>query len=555
MPVSGSVGPDGSGSTLRPGVCTAAGVATKVGGLVLNEGWASATGAAARKVAVASRITADLSIPIGSFHTNAGNGVRISAPFATVWPGMTAPASQPRPGPFAAVKRRYAPMIESISGSDTGKAAGLAVAMMANNVIALGSTVIFARLVDDYGSLSALISYLLILAVAGQAMQVATAREGVLGHLGRGRDLVNTVEGWTKSLLIITVGLTVLSIIFRQPIADAVGVKKWGWAAAAGIPAGCMYLEVSILRGALQGVGDYKGVGVSLVGEQGARLVVGAALAAVGLSVTGAYLGSLLSYVAMSIYCWVKLREYAAGYQSESADPAGTAAAIAGHNGPALSLWVHIRRAWAPIVGLVIIAVLQNIDLIAAKHQFTTKTASSYAATAVAAKVVIWVAIGAGFYLVPEVSRRRAEGLETRPVLMRALAIIGVCAVPCMLIFAVAAHPLLSIAFGSKRATASDSLLVLGLAFTVLSATYLAIQYMLALKRTWFLVLIGAVAVAEPVMLLHASRKPAGFAAVVLAVQAVGALLAFVLAFRRDRATSQSAMSAEPAQLVASGRP
>ena len=30
-----------------------------------------------------------------------------------------------------------------------------------------------------------LISYLLILTVAGQAMQVATAREGVLGHLGR----------------------------------------------------------------------------------------------------------------------------------------------------------------------------------------------------------------------------------------------------------------------------------------------------------------------------------------------------------------------------------
>jgi O-antigen/teichoic acid export membrane protein len=157
-------------------------------------------------------------------------------------------------------------------------------------------------------------------------------------------------------------------------------------------------------------------------------------------------------------------------------------------------------------------------------------TATSYAAVAVAAKVLIWVAIGAGFYLVPEVSRRRAEGEDTRPVMMRTLGIILVCAIPCLLIFAFAAHPLISAVFGAKKATASDSLLPLGAAFTVLSCTYLAIQYMLALKRTWFLVAIGAVAIAEPILLLQASRRPAGFAAVVLGIQAVGALVAFSVA-------------------------
>ncbi len=87
-------------------------------------------------------------------------------------------------------------------------------------------------------------------------------------------------------------------------------------------------------------------------------------------------------------------------------------------------------------------------------------------------------------------------------MLMRALGIIPVCAVPCLLIFAVAAHPLLTIGFSHKRATASSSLLPLGAAFTVLAATYLAVQYMLALKRTWFLIAIAAVAAVEPVVLL-----------------------------------------------------
>jgi hypothetical protein len=88
---------------------------------------------------------------------------------------------------------------------------------------------------------------------------------------------------------------------------------------------------------------------------------------------------------------------------------------------------------------------------------------------------------------------------------------------------------------------------VLGVAFTMLACTYLAIQYMLALKRTWFLIALGLVALVEPVLLLQASRKPDGFAAVVLAVQVIGAVLAFVLALRGSSASREPAVSPEPA--------
>jgi O-antigen/teichoic acid export membrane protein len=423
--------------------------------------------------------------------------------------------AEPGHGPFSSLRRRLESLL---ADPDTSKAAMLAGAMIANNVIALGSTFVFARLVNDYGSLAALVSYLIILTVVGQAMQVATAREGVLGHLGVGEGLLATVRSWTRVMVVFTIAMTVVSILLRQPIANLVGVKHDAWAAAAGLPSACLYLEVSLLRGVLQGVGDYKHVALSLVGEQTSRLVLGTILAVVGLGLSGAYLGSFFSYVAMSLYCGFELRRRIA----PSTRGRVTTAAV--------GLWAHVKRAWAPIAGLIVIAVLQNIDLIAAKHRFPSHIASSYAATAVAAKVVIWVAMGAGFYLVPEVSRRRAAGEDTRPVLAKALGIIAVCAVPCLLIFAVAAHPLLAIAFSPKRAHASSSLLPLGAAFTMLAATYLAVQYMLALRRTWFLVPLGAVAVLEPVLLLQASHHPRGFAMVVLAVQAFGAVLAFALA-------------------------
>ena len=445
------------------------------------------------------------------------------------------------PGRIALLVRRLVGDRAAIPGSlaelresETVKAVGLAAAMIANNIIALGSTIVFSRLLKDnegggYGSLAALVSYFLILSVVGQAMQVATAREGVLGHLGVGAGLIATTKRWTRGLLVFTLFLTIVSILLRDPIAQAVGVKHDPWAAALGLPAAGLWLELSVLRGVLQGVGDYKGVGLSLVGEQGARLVTGAILAAAGLGVTGAYLGTPLSFIAMAIYCGYRLRRHVRDVESEPLGAVTTAPPAT------LSLWEHVRRAWAPIAGLIIIAVLQNIDIIAAKHRFTTHTASSYGAVAVAAKVLIWVAMGAGFYLVPEVSRLRAAGKDPRPILARALGIVAVCSIPVLLIFGFASHLLIKAAFGASKTPAANSLIVLGLAFTVLACTYLAIQYMLALRRTWFLVVLGAVAVAEPILLLNASHQPKSFAAVVLAIQAVAAVVAFIFALRPDR--------------------
>jgi len=132
----------------------------------------------------------------------------------------------------------------------------------------------------------------------------------VLGHLGVGADLGATVARWTRTMLLLTLALAVVSVLLRVPIAQAVGVKNHQWAAAIGLPAAGLWLELSVLRGVLQGIGDYKGVGVSLVGEQATRLVVGAALAAGSLGVTGAYLGTPLSFIAVGIFCMVRLREH-----------------------------------------------------------------------------------------------------------------------------------------------------------------------------------------------------------------------------------------------------
>jgi hypothetical protein len=192
---------------------------------------------------------------------------------------------------------------------------------------------------------------------------------------------------------------------------------------------------------------------------------------------------------------------------------------------PLRTLRSLVGDGWVAILGLLLLASLQNIDVIVAKHTLDGDEAGSYAAAAVAAKAIVWVAIGVGLHLLPEATRRAAAGLDPRPVLLRALGIVGVVAAPALLIFAVAPRLLLRVAFGPELTRASDALLPLGAAMTLLAVAYLTVQYMLALGETRFLWVLAVVALAEPFVLAASNTEVVAFAGIVFAVQGLAACL------------------------------
>src|SRR4051794_37150577 len=165
-----------------------------------------------------------------------------------------------------AAEPKRPPLRELFAGfgrSDTGRAAGLAAAVMAANFIALAYTIVFARVLhsDGYGSLAALVSTFLILSVPGSALQMTVAREVSRAAADGEEHPAAGVWGWLRTLGMITVGATLVSILCRSLVADAVGVPDLPWAAAAAVPAGCLWLILSVQRGALQGLQRYKLVG------------------------------------------------------------------------------------------------------------------------------------------------------------------------------------------------------------------------------------------------------------------------------------------------------
>jgi len=403
--------------------------------------------------------------------------------------------------------------------SATVSAVGLAAAAMAANAVAVVSTVVFARMLgtDGYGALAALLNLSVILFVPGLALQVAAAREGALGRLGAGGELAATVARWRTAVLVATVVVACAAVLVRGPLAALLNVDE-EWAAAAVPVTGCLWLLLCLQRGLLQATRAYRAAGLSIVLEATGRLATGVLLAAVGLGVTGAYLGTAASItVAALVLDRVLRRRLGPPVPDARPHPLGALA----------------RDAAMPIAVLTLLASLQNVDVIMARHGLDETAAGVYAACTVAAKALVWVAIGLGMWVLPEAARHAAGGQDARTVLLRALAIIGALAVCALAVFAAVPGLLLRTAFGPDYETGAGVLLTLGCAYALLAASYLAVQFLLGVAGRTFALVLAAIAVAEPLLLLAADSLR-DFATVVLGVQAAGAvvLLGFGLARR-----------------------
>jgi O-antigen/teichoic acid export membrane protein len=414
--------------------------------------------------------------------------------------------------------------LRGFKGSETSRAAELGIAALVGNVVALVFTVVFTRVLgqDGYGSLAALLSTFLILTVPGYALQTTVAREISAAVAAGDPDAGAAVGRWLRRLLILAAAVAVCAALGRDAIATVVGVDHVPWGAAAAPVAGALWLVLSVERGALVGFQRYRLVGVSIVVEQVARLLFGLALAEANLHVTGAFLGTPLALAVMAIALWAPIHRRIGHHRAV-------------HELPGHRLRDLVLRAWAPICALGLIAWLQDGHIIIVKHLASSHDAGAWAAVSVAGKAVMFVAIGLAGYVVPEVARHAEQGLDPRTPLLRTMGLIAAIAVPMVLVYAVAAEPVLRIAFHVKGGT--GALPLVGLAMALLAYTYLMTQFQLALHRTAFIVLLAAAAVAMPLTLL-AIDSPLTALAVGLALlnlALAGAMALLVLPRRRSR--------------------
>ena len=266
----------------------------------------------------------------------------------------------------------------SLRGSETAKAVGLAAATMASNV---DRAAVHGRLRAHARRRRVRLAGRARLHVPdpvrprARRCRSASARETALGRSATAGGSPRPTRRWMRELARALVVSACARVVLREQLASLLSAStrrgrrrpSWRPAAVAGAldrARACSRACTPTARSAERHRSRPPGGSSS-----------GCVLVAAGLGVTGAYLASPLSMLVTAVVLAVVLRR--------RLGPAPT------HDAPHPAL----RRgssagAWAPVLGLTLVAVLQNIDVIIVKRHVGGDGAGAYAAAAVAAKAV-----------------------------------------------------------------------------------------------------------------------------------------------------------------------
>ena len=195
-------------------------------------------------------------------------------------------------------------------------------------------------------------------------------------------------------------------------------------------------------------------------------------LVAAGLGVTGAFLGTGLALAMLAAALFAILRPLLPDRPRWRAQDASRLRSL-------------LAGAWAPVLGMTLLFALQEVHVIVVKHEATATAGRLLGRGRGGGQGHHLGGGGAGH--VPAARGgppRPHQGEDARPILARTLGLIVVIAVPMVLVYAVAAEPLLSAGVRARPDPGRRSTPA-GWAWPwrCCPCAYLSVQYMLALGK------------------------------------------------------------------------
>ncbi len=209
---------------------------------------------------------------------------------------------------------------------------------------------------------------------------------------------------------------------------------------------------------------------------------------------------------------------------------------------PSPEMWRHYSRALpAVMTGLVGIAALTNVDVIAAKLALGARDAGLFGAASVVAKSLLVVPQALALVLLPRVAERDARGQQTGPLLAMGILAMAIAGVIAMLIAEPFAETIMTIAFGSQYADAASLLVPFFGATTLLGALLLLVNHHVARSDHRFVWAVAGLAVLQVVLLAFLSTSGMMIIAIDAIVAGIGLVLHEVIYFNSDQSMLRGA--------------
>jgi hypothetical protein len=421
----------------------------------------------------------------------------------------------------------------SEAASDIRHAIPLAIAAALVGVVSLLTTVFVAHVLTkrEYGTLIVLLGLFLVVSQPGTALLVGVVRRvstwRATGLGGQVRPWVARVHRIGEAAVLV---LAVVVFLIRVPVAHALSLPGPSGVTEI-LTASGVWVVLSIDRGLLQVSRDYKDLSVNLVIEAVMRCALTVGMAA-ELGVEGAALGLLFAEVVTATHARftatramvrnapglvVPAEESGATLRPEEPVAADLASptvptapslpdaeptvfekeVVAEATESVLATAVHGSRDLAADVltalgSLLLLALLQNLDVIILGSKSHGQHSGAYAAISVPAKALVFVGLVLVNYLLPEATIRHQAGSHALKQLAQTFAVL---AIPCLVLLGmavVAAHGVLGLVFGHHLTEASHAFSTLVLAMIFMSVTVVLAIYLLGIGWRWVVLVLAA---------------------------------------------------------------
>jgi O-antigen/teichoic acid export membrane protein len=372
------------------------------------------------------------------------------------------------------------------------RAGPLAIAGAITNGAGVLVTVFIARLLTsrDYGAWGQLAGLFLVLSMPGSALIVAVVRRvSAWESAGEGGRVAPWITSLRRRGIVALGAWIVVAVAVRWALADALSLRTPAGVSEV-LVAGGIWALLSIDRGLLQARTQYTALATNLGVEAGVRTVVMVGLAAGGVGVGGVAVGQLCAMVAADAHArWVtadRTTATVAGVDEPQIVEPAAVAAEAVLSDPPSSRQLAVDLA-AALGALALLAALQSVDVIFyGRHD--PRGAGDYNAISVASKILVFLAVVLGGYVLPEAATLWHRGEKAVRELAAGIAILSVPAIALLLVSVAAPKLFIGLAFGKDLDDAASALSTLALAMTLLAINVLLVMYLLAVGR--FVVLV-----------------------------------------------------------------
>lgn len=341
-----------------------------------------------------------------------------------------------------------------------------------------------------YGEMTALMSLMMIIGVAGGAIFTISMRySGEMIAIGEYSALAKLFRFLSRNVLFFGLGLLVIGLVLVKPIGQFFSIRST-WPVIISLVSVVFGLMIAINRGFLQGAQKFFAISVFGSLESFLRLIVGLLLVYLGFSLNGALSAIVMATAVVYALSYLPLRKILKLKDK-----------IVSKSTFKFDKKEIINYSWPTLIAAVFLILAINLDVILVKHFFSPEEAGVYAAISTIGKIILYISAPIIGVMFPMISEQKAKGSKHYRLFLFSLVITLVSSLAILAIYVIAPGKVISILYGQKYVGAYSLLPEVGLAILFYSLFNLISNYYLAIRNFIFLWFFALTLVAQVVII------------------------------------------------------